>query len=120
MTQDNSKMKVSESNGITIVTLADQKILDEVSIAKIGNDLGKLITPSSHPKIIISFTNVTNMSSSALGMLITLHKRVREAGGHLRLCNIQPTISEVFKITRLDEIFHICEDENEAVSSIGS
>jgi anti-sigma B factor antagonist len=120
MAQENTKMKVVQVDGITVVVLADQKILDEVSIAKIGNDLGKLITPGSKPKIIINFENVTNMSSSALGMLITLHKRVREAGGQLRLCNIQPTISEVFKITRLDEIFQICRDQNQAMVSIGS
>jgi len=120
MAQENAKMKVAQVDGITVVVLADQKILDEVSIAKIGNDLGKLITPDGKPKIVVNFENVTNMSSSALGMLITLHKRVREAGGQLRLSNIQPTISEVFKITRLDEIFQICRDQNEAIASIGS
>ena len=120
MANENAKMKVSQVDGITVVVLADQKILDEVSIAKIGNDLGKLITPEGKPKIVINFENVTNMSSSALGMLITLHKRVRQAGGQLRLCNIQPTISEVFKITRLDEIFQICPDQSQAIASIGS
>ena len=53
-------------------------------------------------------------------MLITLHKRVREANGQLRLCNIQSAIGEVFKITRLNEIFQIYRNQKEAVDSIGN
>jgi len=116
MTQDKPRLTIEEVGGVKIVTLSDQRILDELSIAKIGKHLNDLVL--QNPKIILDFVNVTNMSSSALGMLITLHKRVREAGGELRLCNIQPTIQEVFKITRLDEIFQICVSKGEAIDSV--
>ncbi len=118
MTQDKPRMTVEEVSGVKIVTLADQRILDELSIAKIGKQLNDLVAQNPKIKVILDFVNVTNMSSSALGMLITLHKRVREAHGELRLCNIQPTIQEVFKITRLDEIFHICASKGEALDSV--
>ena len=103
-------MKVASKDGLTIVTLEDQRILDEVSIAKIGQDITALIQEQITPRLVIDFSQVTNMSSSALGMLITLHKRVREKMGTLVLCNIQPTIEEIFKITRLNEIFTISEN----------
>jgi anti-sigma B factor antagonist len=119
MMDENPKIIVTENQGITVVTLADQRILDELSIAKIGKQLGELVARASTPKMVIDFRNVTNMSSSALGMLITLHKRIREANGQLRLCNIQPTIEEVFKITRLNEIFQIHLSQDDAVSSLG-
>jgi anti-sigma B factor antagonist len=57
------------------------------------------------------------MSSSALGMLITLHKRIREKNGQLKLCNIQPAIYEVFVITRLNEIFDIHQSQQQALQS---
>lgn len=118
MTQDKPRMTIEEVGGVKIVTLADQRILDELSIAKIGKQLNDLVAQNPQIKMVLDFVNVTNMSSSALGMLITLHKRVRESNGHLRLCNIQPTIQEVFKITRLDEIFHICASKGEALDSV--
>ena len=118
MTQDKPRMTVEEVSGVKIVTLADQRILDELSIAKIGKQLNDLVAQNPKIRMILDFVNVTNMSSSALGMLITLHKRVREADGQLRLCNIQPAIQEVFKITRLDEIFHICTSKGEALDSV--
>ena len=67
---------------------------------------------------MVDFANVSHMSSSALGMLITLHKRVREKNGQLRLCNIQPAIREVFEITRLTEVFNICDSVEDAMASI--
>ena len=118
MANENRKMDVTETDGVTVVLLSDQRILDELSISQIGSDLTEIIEEADNPRIVINFSKVTNMSSSALGMLITLHKRAREAGGELRLCNIQPTIQEVFKITRLDEIFQICPTQDAAVSSI--
>jgi anti-sigma B factor antagonist len=119
MTKGNPKFTVADNHGVMIVTLCEQRILDELSIADIGKQLQDMVAKAPVPKIILDFRNVTNMSSSALGMLITLHKRIREANGQLRLCNIQPTIEEVFKITRLNEIFQICKGQDEAYNSIG-
>ena len=118
MTHDSPQMNISDTDGVTVVTLAEQRILDELSISEIGKKLCDIIAQTPVPKMVIDFRNVTNMSSSALGMLITLHKRVREANGQLGLCNIQPAIEEVFKITRLNEIFRIYRNQDEAVSRI--
>ena len=70
------------------------------------------------PRMVLDFGNVAHMSSSALGVLITLNKRVRERKGELRLCNIQPAIYEIFVITRLNEIFQICPTRQEAIDSL--
>jgi anti-sigma B factor antagonist len=115
---EHAKMNVTEQDGVTVVTLSEQRILDEMNIARIGKELQDLVAGAPVPKLVVDFRNVTNMSSSALGMLITLHKRVREANGQLRLCNIQPAIEEVFKITRLNEIFQIRESQADALESI--
>jgi anti-sigma B factor antagonist len=117
MAETSNPLAVKEESGVTVATLMDPKILDELNIANIGNQLTGMVSGRRVPRLVLDFANVTNMSSSALGMLITLHKRVREAEGKLRLCNIQPTIEEVFKITRLDEIFTICPNRSQAVRS---
>ncbi|MBT3278301.1 MAG: STAS domain-containing protein [Phycisphaerales bacterium] len=115
MELDNAKMQVAVEQGVTMVTLSDQKILDEINIARIGENLYALVRDAAAPMMVVDFATVANMSSSALGMLITLHKRIRETSGKLVLCNIQPAILEVFRITRLDEIFMICASRSEAL-----
>lgn len=118
MREQNPHLKVTTEGDATIVALTDRKILDEVNISRIGEQLSLLAAQSSPPKLILDFAVVSHMSSSALGMLITLHKRVRERKGQLRLCAIQPTIYEIFVITRLNEILKICANQQEALESL--
>jgi anti-sigma B factor antagonist len=112
------QLLVTQKGGAMIVEITNRKILDEISITKLGEELGQLARQDQGAKMIINFANVAHMSSSALGMLITLHKRICERKGQLRLCNIQPSIYEVFVITRLNEIFHIHQSLPEALESL--
>jgi len=118
MPEDNARLSVSVEGDVQVAQFADRKILDEVSIMKLGESLTELVSQGDPPKLVLDFANVGHMSSSALGMLITLHKRIRERQGELRLCGIQPTIYEIFVITRLNEIFQILESVADAVESI--
>ena len=117
MAEQNPRLSVETEGGVTIVQLADRKILDEVNITEIGNGLNALVAETDDVKLVVDFASVSHMSSSALGMLITLHKRIREKSGQLRLCNVQPAIYEVFVITRLNEIFRIFQSRQEALAS---
>lgn len=118
MQENTPRLNVTVSDGVTVVELVDRKILDEVNISQIGQQFKALVAESDQPRFIIDFTNVAYMSSSALGMLITLHKRIREKKGELRLCNIHPNIYEVFVITRLNEILQICQSRPEAMETL--
>ncbi|MCD6364410.1 MAG: STAS domain-containing protein [Planctomycetes bacterium] len=119
MTSDEStRLRVYREQDVTIVQLADRKILDEVRIMQIGEDISNLIASADQPKLVIDFGNVAHLSSSALGMLITVHKRIVERSGQMCLCNIQPSIYEIFVITRLNKIFRVCRSRDEAITSI--
>jgi anti-anti-sigma factor len=118
MAEQTSRLKVTRRDDVVIAELADRKILDEVNIAQIGEQLYNLTGQQDSPKLVLDFSSVSHMSSSALGMLITLNKRLVERKGHLRLCCIQPSIQEVFRITRLNEILEIHETRQEAVASL--
>lgn len=118
MREQSARVNVSQQQGVTVVELNDKKILDEVNISEIGDRLNALVAESDSPRLVIDFSPVSHMSSSALGMLITVHKRIREKGGELRLCCIQPEIYQVFVITRLNEIFRIHETRDEALQAL--
>jgi len=115
MSDQTPRLTVTQQGAITVVELMDKKILDEAAIAEIGEAIFALVAEVADPRIVVDFVNVGHMSSSMLGMLITLNKRVREKGGTLCLCNICPSIYEVFVITRLNEVFEICDGRGEAV-----
>ena len=116
---ENPRLAVSQRDGVTVVRLLVPRILDEVIINEIGERLKRIVAQAESPKIVLDFSEVTHMSSSALGVLITIHKRIREKNGRLSFAGIQPSIYEVFVITRLKEIFPIHSSVEEAVASTG-
>ncbi len=115
MTQANRRLDIEEVDGVTIARFTDKKILDESNIQIIGNQLFNLVDEDHRQKIILDFTNVEYLSSAALGKLITMDKKVKAAGGKLRLCSIRSDIKEVFKITRLDKLFQIMDNRDKAI-----
>lgn len=111
----NRRLDIDEVNDVTVARFTDKKILDESNIQIIGNQMFSLVDEDHRQKIVLDFTNVEYLSSAALGKLITMDKKVKAAGGKLRLCSIRSDILEVFKITRLDKLFTIREDREKAL-----
>lgn len=110
------KLDIDQIGDITVARFVDKKILDENNIQVIGNQLFGLVEEDGRKKIILDFTNVEYLSSAALGKLITMDKKVKTAGGKLRLCSIRPDIYEVFAITRLNKLFDIRDDLDTAMA----
>ena len=117
MAESTSRLKVRGANGISIIEFADRKILDELCILEIQEELSRLIESKAGGNMLLSFKNVEHLSSAALGMLITLKKQVEVKSGKLKLSDINPQIFEVFKITRLNKVFDIHPSVDKAKAS---
>jgi len=102
-----SRLKVMRHNTICEVEFTDRKILDELCIAELQEELSRLVEAQQGIKLLLNFGNVEHLSSAALGMLITLNKRVQGQKGTMKLSDIKPQIMEVFKITKLNKLFEI-------------
>lgn len=109
-----SRLRVSDSDGVTLIEFVDRNILDEANIQAINEEITGEIEKSTKPRLLISFSNVDHLSSAALGALITINNKIREKTGELHLANIDPQIYEVFVITRLNKLFNIHETTDEA------
>ncbi len=107
MGEQTSRLQIRDFKGISIVEFADRKILDEICIMEIQEELEKLVEAKNGGNVLLSFKSVEHLSSAALGMLITLKNKVEGKSGKLMLSDINPQILEVFKITRLNRMFEI-------------
>ncbi|MBX3375943.1 MAG: STAS domain-containing protein [Phycisphaeraceae bacterium] len=117
MATEASRLRVKKVGDVTQVEFIDRNILDEANIQLIGEEITSIIEASPRPKLLISFTNVDHLSSAALGTLITVNNRVKQASGQLRLSDIDPQIYEVFVITKLNKLFEIHETAADALKS---
>jgi anti-sigma B factor antagonist len=111
------RIEVSEVGDVAVVRFVDRKILDEAAIGELGEELFALVEKEKRSAVLLNFVDVEFLSSAALGKLITLDKKVKAAGGKLKLCNIRPQIYEVFAITKLNKLFEIKDNQDEAVAA---
>jgi anti-sigma B factor antagonist len=119
MAEQTTRVKVTKLGTLSLVQFADRKILDELAIQEIQDELLKLVGDREDgSRLVLSFANVDHLSSAALGMLITLNKKVKEKKGMLKLSDIKPQIFEVFKITRLNKMFDIYDTLEQARASL--
>src|SRR5207249_7155227 len=95
------RLEGEDIGDVTVVNFTDRKILDEQNIQIIGEQLFSLVDEAGRRKLLLNFGNVEYLSSAALAKLITLNKKLQQAGGRLILCNIDPQIRDR-KSTRLN------------------
>jgi anti-sigma B factor antagonist len=118
MTPIKPRISVENSANNTIITFTSEKILEETEIVALEHSILPIIEQVKVPNIILNFENVKFLSSAVLGLLIRISKKVYQRNGQLKLCCINAKIFEIFKITRLDRVFEICEDVDAAVQTL--
>jgi len=95
-----------------VLTFAAPTALDATN----GDDLRERFQAASaaYDRVIVDCSAVTFMDSSALGAFVTLHRRLIEKGGVLRLAAVGPSVTMVLQMTRLDRVFAIYQSVAEA------
>lgn len=91
---------LGESNGIELVDLVNDKINENILACA------------------IDLSSVRYMNSSGIGVLITLLTKFRNKGGEVILVNPSEQIKKLLVITKLNAIFTIVNDVEEAKSKL--
>ena len=78
-----SKIKVEHLIDKIWITFNDESILEEHQIKKLESAIVPVINENGSGELTLNFCNVRFMSSSVLGLLVKIHKKVCELGGQL-------------------------------------
>lgn len=112
-----SRIEVKKVNDVIVLLCLDPKLNDEYTIQEWGDQV-TAVAETVSKALIIDFTKVKFMSSSALRVLITLQKTTDANKVPLLLCGMNDEILDIFKITNLDTIFKIRKGTEEAIRSL--
>jgi anti-sigma B factor antagonist len=107
-------VRKDEAKGVVIIGVDGQLI--------VGNrhDLKKKVLDAMEAgerKFVVDFTATGYIDSSGLGVLVSLAKKVREAGGDLRLAGLNEDLRTLFELTKLDTLFTLMDSVEEAVAA---
>ena len=117
MSSNTLALTIETDGDITIVTIRSRRVVPEMSQSFEQRVVGA-IEGIEQPKVLIDFAGVEFISSAMLGKLITLNGRVAtDKGGQLKLSALDRRITEVFKITGLEELFSIHATRSEALAA---
>jgi anti-sigma B factor antagonist len=101
-----------ESNGVVVIGVDGQLIVSN------RHELKERVAEAvdfGTRKILVDFTNTGYIDSSGLGALVSLAKKLREAGGELRLAGLNADLRTLFELTKLDTLFTITATADEAL-----
>lgn len=68
-------------------------------------DLVRATLKPEHRYIAVDMSAATFVDSEGLGALVSAHKAVIVRGGAVRLLNASPMVRDLFRLTRLDNLF---------------
>ena len=114
--------KIRQSGDVTMLDLSGRISVGEAlafgpgSGVILADVIGKLARKGQR-KILLNLKAVKYIDSSGLGELVRNYTSLRRQGGELKLLSPSPTVLEALRITHLDRILDIKEDEQLAVQS---
>ena len=105
----------NDEKGILVISVDGQLIVAN------RQELKQLVLKAledGEKKFVIDFGSTGYIDSSGLGVLVSVSKKIREAGGDLRLSGLNEDLRMLFELTKLDTLFRITETREEAVESL--
>ena len=115
-----ARLLVQSIKDVTVVQFQESAILDALMIQGISEELNHLVEAQHKQKLLLDFIKVKFLSSSALGILVTLKKKMDAIKGELVIYGMNKDLRKVFKITNLDKLFKFADDEPGALEVLGT
>lgn len=114
--------KSRQQGDVTILDLSGRISVGEALAFGPGSGLilGQVIrelAEKGQKKILLNLKDVKYIDSSGVGDLVRSVTSLRRQGGDLKLLSPAPMVLEMLRITRLDRVLDIQNDESSAVKS---
>jgi anti-sigma B factor antagonist len=111
-------LSVREQDGVTIVGFTLSSLTEESNIDQVGQELFSLVEQFDCRSLVVSLRGVIYITSSGLGKLITLHRKMHRLKGQVAYCEVEPVVEDILKTSRLFNYFVITPDVQSAVESV--
>jgi anti-sigma B factor antagonist len=92
---------------IVVHFIGSRRWLDDKTLLHIHDQLLALAEEPSEADLLLDLAAVEYVSARALGMLVSLHKKLLARGRHLTLDNLTPQVHEVFAVTKLNRFLNL-------------
>ena len=113
-------MLFSSRQFVDIVVAAPVGRIDHAAAGQLEQALAPLLadTPSGKGGLILDFAGVDYISSVGLRVLMIAAKQMRGRNAHIAVAALQPTVSEIFAISRFDSVLEVFPSVREGIGTL--
>jgi anti-sigma B factor antagonist len=109
------ELSIREDGRVTIVSVAGDLVIGEPEAAFKKAILR--LHEQGKADLLIDCTGLRFVDSTGLGALVRALTTSQNEGGHVRLLGVGPHLKKLLEMTKLDSVFEMFDDREQAVSS---
>lgn len=111
-------VQIHNLDGILVAEFWDCLRLDPAPVQDLRKHVEAHLQGSGRPELVVDLSGVGFAGSAALGNFVALQRVIRQHGGRIVFCNVEPTVTEVFRASRLESLFGFEADREAALRVI--
>ncbi len=111
-------VQIHNLDGILVAEFWDCLRLDPNPVQDLRQHVEAHLRGPVRPELVVDLSGVSFAGSAALGNFVALQRIIRQHGGRIVFCNVNPNVSEVFRASRLESLFGFETDRDAAVRSV--
>lgn len=109
-------VEVHNVDGILVAEFWECFRLDPTPVQELRTLYESHLASKGRPEVVVDLLGVGYAGSAALGNFMAMHRLAKQKGGRLIFCNVDPTVFEVFRASKLDPLFTFAADRDSAVA----
>jgi anti-anti-sigma factor len=107
-------VQIHHVDGHLLAEFWDCHRLDPAPIQDLRKHYEAHLRAKGAPDLVVDLSGVGFAGSAALGGFLGLRKLSQPAGGRIVFCRVEPTVMEVFRVSKLDSLFSFAPDREAA------
>jgi anti-anti-sigma factor len=115
--QEDTKCNVTHSikNDTAVVSLTGE-FITILDVDGVQAELKKIMEKKTFSRLVFDLKNLRHLNSKGLGLFITYYHALRKQQRELGICSCSPHVLNLVKITHLDSVFKIYDNEDQATA----
>ncbi|MBX6315970.1 MAG: STAS domain-containing protein, partial [Isosphaeraceae bacterium] len=109
-------VQVHHEDGVLIAEFWDCLRLDPAPVQELRRQVEAHLRAGGRPDVVIDLSGVGFAGSTALGHFLTIQRLIRSQGGRIVFFNVDSTVQEVFRLTKIESLFSFVADKSAALA----
>lgn len=111
-------VQIHMHDGVMLAEFWDCLRLDPAPVGDLRKQYEAHLRSGGKADLVIDLSGIGFAGSAAIGGFLAIHRMAGQRGGKLYFCEVDPTVHEVFRVSKLASLFQFTTDRAAALAKI--